>query len=188
MTTKVEVQDLKRQRLAFALGGGGGRGALQAGALRALLEAGIRPDLLTGTSIGAVNAGFLAMHGFSPQALDELNAAWLAAAEADLFPANMAWLTLRVLFNRVRAFPYQRIKDFYIAQGVTAQLCFGDLRHLPVVLISADLNSCQPVYYGNDPRQSVLEGLLASTALLCIRRASGIKSRRFIGQKVPSSP
>jgi len=44
----------RKRTLAFALGGGA-RGALQAGALRALLEAGIRPDLLAGTSIGAVN-------------------------------------------------------------------------------------------------------------------------------------
>ena len=41
--------------LAFVLGGGGGRGAMQVGALRALFEAGYKPDLLVGTSIGAVN-------------------------------------------------------------------------------------------------------------------------------------
>jgi len=151
--------------LAFALGGGGARGALQAGALRALLEAGIMPDLLAGTSIGAVNAVFLAMHGFTPQALDDLNAAWFAAAKADLFPANTAWLTLRVFFNRIHARPYQRLKDFFISQGVSPDLRFGDLAHMPVILVSADLNNHQPVYYGNDPKQFVLDGLLASTAL-----------------------
>jgi NTE family protein len=38
---------------AIVLGGGGARGAMQVGALRALLEAGMIPDLLVGTSIGA---------------------------------------------------------------------------------------------------------------------------------------
>ena len=156
---------MKKQKLAFALGGGGARGALQAGALRALLEAGIRPDLLTGTSIGAVNAVFLAMHGFTLQALDKLEAAWFAAAKTELFPANIAWLTLRVFFNRVHAVPYQRIKHFFISQGLAPDLCFGDLPYLPIVLVSADLNSHQTIYYGSDPRESVLEGLLASTAL-----------------------
>jgi NTE family protein len=151
--------------LAFALGGGGARGALQAGALRALLEAGIRPDLLAGTSVGAVNAVFLAMHGFTPQALDELDNAWLAAAKAELLPANVAWLTVRVLFNRVRAYPFQRIREFFISQGVSPDLRFGDLPYSPVILVSADLNAHQPVYYGDDPHQFVLEGLLASTAL-----------------------
>ncbi len=44
---------------AFVLSGGGARGALQVGALRALLERGIRPDILVGTSIGAWNAAVL---------------------------------------------------------------------------------------------------------------------------------
>ena len=55
--------------LAFVLGGGGGRGALQVGALRALLEAGLQPDLLVGTSAGAVNATYLAMRGFNLETL-----------------------------------------------------------------------------------------------------------------------
>lgn len=40
--------------LGIALGGGVARGWAHIGALRALLEAGIRPDIVTGTSIGAV--------------------------------------------------------------------------------------------------------------------------------------
>lgn len=155
----------RKRTLALALGGGGARGSLQVGALHALLEAGIHPDLLTGTSIGAVNAVFLAMHGFTIKALDDLKTAWFAAAKADLFPASTAWLAMRVLFNRIRVHPYQRLKDFFISQGVTPGLRFGDLPHMPVILVSADLNSHQPVYYGNDPQASVLDGLLASTAL-----------------------
>jgi NTE family protein len=156
---------MSRRKLAFALGGGGARGALQAGALRALLEAGIQPDIIVGTSIGAVNAVFLAMHGFDLKSLEALDRSWFAAAKADLFPASTAWLTMRVFFNRFRAHPYQRLRDFYISQGVTPDLRFGDLPHFPVILVSADLNSRQPVYYGNDPQASVLDGLLASSAL-----------------------
>jgi len=72
---------------------------------------------------------------------------------------------MRVFFNRFRAHPYQRLRDFYISQGVTPDLRFGDLPHFPVILVSADLNSRQPVYYGNDLQTSVLDGLLASSAL-----------------------
>src|SRR5258708_5042210 len=45
---------------AFVLSGGGARGALQVGALRALLEHGERPDVIVGTSIGAWNGAVLA--------------------------------------------------------------------------------------------------------------------------------
>ncbi|HEY1652966.1 MAG TPA: patatin-like phospholipase family protein [Acidimicrobiales bacterium] len=48
--------------VGFALSGGGNLGAMQAGGMRALFEAGIEPELLTGSSIGALNAAFYATH------------------------------------------------------------------------------------------------------------------------------
>ena len=45
---------------AFVLGGGGVLGAVEVGMLRALLERGIRPDLVLGTSIGAFNGALVA--------------------------------------------------------------------------------------------------------------------------------
>jgi NTE family protein len=45
---------------AFVLGGGGLLGAHEVGMLRALSEAGVRPDLVVGTSIGAINGAFVA--------------------------------------------------------------------------------------------------------------------------------
>jgi len=44
---------------AFVLSGGGNLGPMQAGTILALEEAGIHPDLFVGTSVGALNAGFL---------------------------------------------------------------------------------------------------------------------------------
>jgi NTE family protein len=46
---------------AFILSGGGNLGSIQAGMLKALLEADVIPDLLVGTSIGSVNAAFLVL-------------------------------------------------------------------------------------------------------------------------------
>ena len=46
--------------VAFALSGGGNLGPMQAGTVVALLEAGVEADLLVGTSVGALNAAFLA--------------------------------------------------------------------------------------------------------------------------------
>src|SRR5207253_11167620 len=47
-------------RCAFVLSGGGSLGAVQAGMLRALFENDCCPDLLLGTSVGAVNAAWVA--------------------------------------------------------------------------------------------------------------------------------
>jgi len=46
--------------VAFVLGGGGVLGAVEVGMLRALFRAGFRPDLVVGTSIGAVNGALVA--------------------------------------------------------------------------------------------------------------------------------
>lgn len=154
-----------RRPLAFVLSGGGARGALQVGALRALLEAGFQPDLLVGTSIGAANATYLALKGVSLQALDGLAETWRDAAQADLMPANYLWLTLRVLFNRTGWRPYHRMRDFFVAHGISPDMRFADIRGVQLILVAADLNSGRPVLYGADPQDSVLEGLLASTAL-----------------------
>lgn len=48
------------ERTAFVLGGGGMLGAHEVGMLAALGDAGIRPDLVLGTSIGAINGVFVA--------------------------------------------------------------------------------------------------------------------------------
>lgn len=46
--------------IAFVLGGGGVLGAVEVGMVRALLERGVEPDLIVGTSIGAVNGVLVA--------------------------------------------------------------------------------------------------------------------------------
>ncbi|MFQ5594018.1 MAG: patatin-like phospholipase family protein [Anaerolineae bacterium] len=151
--------------LAFVLGGGGGRGALQVGALRALLEANIRPDLLVGTSAGATNAAFVAVRGFTPESLTELEAAWRDATTADLLPVNYLWLTVRMLFNRPRTQTHHRMRDFFVEHGLGPDLRFGDVADPRLILVAADLNERRTVLYGDDPDQSVLEGLLASTTI-----------------------
>ena len=46
------------RRLAFALGGGGTRGAAHVGVIKVLERNGIKPDIIVGTSMGAVIGGF----------------------------------------------------------------------------------------------------------------------------------
>jgi len=45
---------------AFVLAGGGSHGAVQVGMLHALVAAGVQPDFVVGTSVGAVNGTFFA--------------------------------------------------------------------------------------------------------------------------------
>ena len=153
------------RKLAIVLGGGGARGALQVGALRALFESGYTPNLLVGTSIGAVNAAFLAIHGLNLDGVAALADAWQDAASADLLPAGYLWLAMRSLFNHPVHDPYHRMRDFFLSHGLTEDLRFGDIQGLRLAVVASDLSSGCPLIYGEDPQKTVLEGLLASTAL-----------------------
>src|SRR5574341_982686 len=82
-------------KLAFVLSGGAARGALQVGALKSLLEAGLRPDLLVGASAGALNATYLALHGWNSTALEGLRQAWRSAPEAGIVPRTATGLRVR---------------------------------------------------------------------------------------------
>src|SRR3954452_5580548 len=65
---------------AFVLGGGGLLGAVEVGMLRALFEADIRPDLIIGTSVGALNGALVAAHP-GPEVIQRLVTLWQGAAE-----------------------------------------------------------------------------------------------------------
>ena len=64
---------------AFVLGGGGLLGAVEVGMLRALFEADVRPDLVLGTSVGALNGALVAADP-SPAVIDRLVGLWESAA------------------------------------------------------------------------------------------------------------
>ncbi len=65
-----EVPDNKPV-IALALSGGGARGLAQIGIIRALLEAGIQPDLIVGTSMGSIVGGLYAA-GYSVNQMDSI--------------------------------------------------------------------------------------------------------------------
>jgi len=51
------------QKTAFVLSGGASLGAVQAGMLQTLYERGVAPDLIVGTSVGALNGTFIVGRG-----------------------------------------------------------------------------------------------------------------------------
>ncbi len=156
---------MAKRMLAFVLSGGGARGALQVGALRALLEAGQQPDLLVGTSIGACNAAYLAIHGVNLATIDGLADLWRDAAKANLLPPNYWWLTFSSLVRRTKSgYSEARMRAFCLAHGMTPGLTFGSIRDVRLILVASDLNSGQSILYGA-PDDNILEAMLASAAL-----------------------
>jgi NTE family protein len=150
---------------ALVLGGGGARGALQVGAARALLQAGFIPDLLVGTSIGAVNAVGLALWGLDRNAIEALERAYLEIAGSNLMDSHLGRVMLRALLGRPNTEATRRVAEVLIAKGVAPDLRFDQVPGVRLAVIGADLDTGEPVIYGQDPSQFVLDGLLASIAV-----------------------
>src|SRR5437763_16903538 len=68
--------DSRSDRVAFVLSGGASLGAVQVGMLRALYERGIVPDLVVGTSVGAINGAFIASRPQTAETANELAEIW----------------------------------------------------------------------------------------------------------------
>lgn len=151
--------------LAFVLGGGGARGAFQIGALRALYEAGLRPDLLVGSSIGAVNAAAVALWGFDETGLFGLELAYQKVAASNLLDLNLSRLAMQALTGRLSYETGRRTEEFLIATGITPDLTFGGLTGPRLALVGADLALGRTVVYGLDPDESILDAVLASMAI-----------------------
>src|SRR3954470_1637618 len=73
---------------AFVLGGGGQLGAHEAGMLHALLERGVMPDLVVGTSVGAINGAAIATSPTVEMAR-RLGETWRAIEKSDVFAGSL---------------------------------------------------------------------------------------------------
>ena len=72
---------------AFVLSGGASLGAVQVGMLQALNDAGVAPDLLVGSSVGAINAAWIAAHP-EPEGVEALAEIWRGLRRTTVFPAS----------------------------------------------------------------------------------------------------
>ena len=88
---QAEIQNAARSagQVVLVLQGGGALGAYQAGVYQALHEAGVEPDWIIGTSIGAINASLIA--GNAPEdRLERLRAFWSRVEHSPAFDIAFA--------------------------------------------------------------------------------------------------
>ena len=127
---------LSSPRTAFVLSGGASLGALQVGMLEALYERGITPDFLVGTSVGALNAAFVASRPQSPQTARELARVWRSLRREDVFPVSMSALIGGVCGRRDHFVPDRELRRL-----IRRHIEFGDLADaaIPLHLVAFDL-------------------------------------------------
>jgi NTE family protein len=172
---------------AFVLSGGGNLGAMQAGSVVALYEAGIEPDLLVGTSVGAMNAAFLANRP-GLEGARALQEAWVALRREEAVQLNplLAFMGFSGLRNHlVSAAQLRRlfakwipINRFEEAAVPFAAVATDALSGEPVVLSKGEIGdalAASSAIPGYSRRSASRGGGLSMAACRPISRCSRLK-------------
>ena len=144
--------------VALVLSGGGAQGAAQAGAAVALSRAGLVPDLVVGTSVGAWNGAWLARSGSEEHARGLL-AMWLDPEVPSLFRGLVRGFVGAVARRRIAALSDARLRRLLDRSlgGVT----FADLA-IPFACSAIDMLSAELVYLDSG---SVPDAVRAASAI-----------------------
>ena len=147
------------KRTAFVLSGGGSLGAIQVGMLYALSERGIAPDLLIGTSAGAITAAFVAGHGTDRAALDRLAGIWRGLRRQDVFPLDPVRHLLAIAGVR-----HSLCSDHRLGNLIGTHLGYRLLEDasIPVHMVATDLLSGHEVLLSSGDATSAV---MASAAI-----------------------
>jgi NTE family protein len=142
---------------AFVLGGGGLLGAHEVGMLRALAEADVRPDLVVGTSIGALNGAFVAADPSGAAA--RLARMWQGDELRLAFSEKLWGRAVRLVRSgtHLHSFePMRRLLEASLPGGD-----FADLK-LPFQCVAAGIESASAQWFSSGP---VVPAVLASCAV-----------------------
>lgn len=160
--------------VGFALAGGASLGAIEAGMLRALYEHNIAPDLIVGTSAGAVNGAYIASRPATPATARSLERLWEQMHTFEVFPPNPVTAVLGLVGERDHLVPNTGVKRVLAANAQFRRL--QDAR-IPFSVIATDVLS------GAKERLAqgdALSAVLASAAIPGVFPSIEFEGRRLI--------
>src|SRR5256885_2350856 len=161
------------RRTAFVLSGGGSLGAVQVGMLKALFESGITPDILIGTSVGAVNAAWVAGRP-GADGMAELADIWLGLRRQDVFPISPL-MSAAGLLGRSNHF----ISNINLGSILKKNIPFERIEQasVPLHIVATDLKSGRATILTSGP---TVPALLASCAIPGVFPPVTIGRREFV--------
>ncbi|MCV7078351.1 patatin-like phospholipase family protein [Mycobacterium szulgai] len=143
---------------AFVLSGGASLGSIHVGMLRALADEGITPDLIVGTSVGAVNGGWIASRADAAgiRGLAEL---WISLSRKDIFPTHPVAGALGMLGRRTHVVPNSGLR-----RVLADNLQFARLQDAPIPLhvVATDVISGTDVLLSSG---NAVDAIAASAAI-----------------------
>jgi NTE family protein len=166
--------------VAFVLGGGGVLGAVEVGMLRALFRAEIKPDLVIGTSIGAVNGALVAADPVEA-VTDRLVRLWASPEASEVYGDSVA-RQLRRFAARTHLHspvPLRRLLERELGEGRT----FGDLK-IPFRCCAASIERAAEHWFTEGP---LVEAVLASASVPGLLPPARIGDEHFVDGGIVNS-
>ena len=143
---------------AFVLGGGGVLGAAEVGMLQALFEHGVRPDLVVGTSVGAINGALVAADP-APGTVDRLRGVWEELASQRIFAGSVLGRARTLVRTRTHLHPREPLRDLLIEHLPVRT--FAELR-VPFQCVAASIERAAEHWFTEG---ALVEAVLASCAV-----------------------
>jgi NTE family protein len=143
---------------AFVLGGGGVLGAVEVGMLQALFERGIRPDLVVGTSVGAINGALVAADP-TPVAVDRLRAVWGDLASSGVLAGSVLSRVSTLVRTRTHLHPREPLRDL-LEEHLPART-FAELA-VPFQCVAASIERAAEHWFADG---ALVPAVLASSAV-----------------------
>ncbi|MEO8091631.1 MAG: patatin-like phospholipase family protein [bacterium] len=145
------------QRVGFVLGGGGLHGAAEVGMLAALDEAGIEPDLLVGTSVGAINGALIAAHP-AGSGVTRLTGLWESLGTVEVFSGSAIGRLVTLARTRTHLHSQDAL-EAVLERNLPPT--FEDLR-LPFQCVAASVERATARWFG---KGDLVPAILASCAV-----------------------
>jgi NTE family protein len=166
---------------AYVLGGGGMLGAHEVGMLRALAEAGIRPDVVVGTSVGAINGAFVAADPAGAAA--RLGLLWQGDALRGAFSETVWGRAVRLARSGTHLHSMEPLRQ--LLEGMLPGSDFTDLE-IPFQCVAASIEHASARWFSSGP---IVPAVLASCAVPGLLPAVEIGGEHFFdGGLVDSIP
>ncbi len=175
----------RTEKVAFVLSGGGNRGALEVGVLLVLLEHDIRPQILVGTSVGAINAAFLAPDP-TLEGARSLEKMWREVSDKVFTQKDYVAAVWRFVRRKSSLYDSKKFRDLlesYLPEGIKQ---FSDIKAVELYITAVDLHTGELRVFGNDSSESILDAIMASSALPMIFAPWKYEGQQYVDGAVVS--
>ncbi len=153
--------------LSIVLSGAANFGAMQAGALEVVLDRGIKPELLIGSSAGALNAIYMGADA-SIGGTRGLQDVWRAAGPEQVGVARPFTVLRRMIVNQDSLIDNAALTSFLRSQLPMELGTFGALREktgIHTYAVAVHMRTARLRVFGDYLEDSLLDGAMASSAV-----------------------